>query len=203
MERLLSDQLYGQLPIVQGDVVKEAEDPRVGEASQFGIGKAATHRDFGMGVVAFDPLRTPESTVQISRKGYGKTNELWRMRLQSLFQELYGELVYKSGRLLQVRIEFIKGVGTSPQPLGIAAKPKVFIHALYYEVRKVLQVQGGQVFGFVLKAHGAKGPVQLIGLVKPAGLGEVLPGADLPGEGWIFPLQESHGVRDGMLVVFS
>ena len=48
----------------------------------------------------------------------------------------------------------------------IAAETKMLINAFFDQIRKIFEVHGGQMFGFILYTHDAKSPVQIIQLCK-------------------------------------
>jgi hypothetical protein len=68
---------------------------------------------------------------------------------------------------LQRSIKLIKAVGTPAQAFGIPAESEMLIYHFLDEVRKILHVHGTKELGQVVVAHCAKGPLQLIGLIKP------------------------------------
>ncbi len=103
---------------------------------------------------------------------------------------------------LQFVVELIKTVGGSGEFFCVAAESEMFVYAFTYEIRKIFEVHGRQVFSFVLRAHGAKGPVEVFQLCKAACFRKKIPLADPVRKGWIMALQEMDHVVDGGDIIF-
>ncbi len=100
-------------------------------------------------------------------------------------------------------MELVEAVGGAAEAFGVAAEAEVGVDAFDDEVGQVFEVEGGEVFGFVLMAHGSEGELQFGELGEAPRLGEEVFARDLPGEGRLLTLQEGDDGADGGEVFFA
>src|ERR1700679_3310211 len=96
---------------------------------------------------------------------------------------------------------------TRRQRLRIAYELEARVDGIADDVREVIEIKGGNVFGAILQSQRTEGPVERVAFMLPVvdamlerrkagAFGQVMPRSDTMGEAGITALQKSNGRRD-------
>ena len=102
---------------------------------------------------------------------------------------------------MQCCVQFIKTVCTSAQPFCITAETKMFIHGFFDQVTQVFKIHGCDMFCFILRAHAAKGPFQIIKLGKTFCFGQKISFTNQVSKCRTLTLQKQHHSINGIYVI--
>src|SRR3989338_6244641 len=117
-----------QVAVVQGNIIEKFKDANIGKRAQLSIRESTPHAHPNIGILRLYVLRTTKSAVEITWKRHRNANEQRFYFAQTPVENGECKCINKGLFLVQMRVQFIKGVGALSQAFCVATKSEIFIH---------------------------------------------------------------------------
>src|ERR1700722_4348217 len=169
--------------------IEIVEYTRLVHGAQLGIAvSAAQYRDRGrLGLLG--GLRDAKGAVNVTGKRRGDEQQRRLIPLQRLERQCVQGCIYQVVRRNERRLQLIECRSARRQRFCIADELEARVDGIADDVREVVEIEGGNVFGAILQSQGTEGPVERIAFMslvvdvvlerrKARAFGQVMPRGD-------------------------